>query len=423
MVLLGYLSYVVVGWLLLCLPFAHRAGNALDHLFTATSAASTTGLATVGTPDGYTLFGQIIILVLIQLGGIGYMTLGSFFVLSRREPLSTVRQNVGQAVFSLPESFRIDKFIRSVIRFTIAIETVGATALFFLFRDAGVEAPLWQAIFHAVSAFCTAGFSLNPDSLVRFAGHTGVNLTIAALAFLGAVGFIVFVDLTRMILGKVRKVTLTTKIILWSTFWMTVAGTLIVFVSEPALRDLPAHRRLLASFFQAMTAQTTVGFNTIDIAGISKASVLLLIVLMVVGSSPSGTGGGIKCTTATAILGVMRSAARGESGVRFWGRSIPADRVQAAVAVLGFYILTLLAGTWLLELTESTPFDQNFFEVASAVGTVGLSMGITPGLSALGKLVVIVLMFSGRVGPMTLGTALFTRRTGEPPVRDSDLAV
>jgi trk system potassium uptake protein TrkH len=172
-----------------------------------------------------------------------------------------------------------------------------------------------------------------------------------------------------------------------------------------------------------MTAMTTVGFNTVSIGALSKATLLVVIVLMVIGSSPAGTGGGLKCTTFTAILGVMRGAARGEKEARFWGRAIPADRVWAAVATLGFYVVTLLTGTYLLELTQSTPFESNFFEAASALGTVGLSMGITPGLTDLGKFAVIALMFCGRVGPLSLGTALFGHVPGKPKAADADLAI
>lgn len=425
LVLLGYLWYIAAGWLFLCLPFCQKGAGAgpLDCLFIAASAVSTTGLATVSVADSYSFPGQLVVLALIQLGGIGYMTLGSFFTLSRRNGLSPVRLGIGRAVFSLPDSFRLDKFIRSVIRFTFVIEFCGALALYPLFRRAGVDAPVWNAVFHSVSAFCTAGFGLSNTSFEAFAADPWMNGVLAALSYLGAVGFIVVVDFARMIAGKVEQVTLTTKIILWATLWMTVVGTALLFLGEPTLRALPPEERLLAAFFQCMTAMTTVGFNTVPIGALSKASLLVIIVLMVIGSSPSGTGGGLKCTTVTAVFGVMRGAARGEREARFWGRSIPLDRVWMAVATLGFYVVTLASGIYLLELTQPTPFESNFFEAASALGTVGLSTGITPGLTGLGKLVVIALMFCGRVGPLTLGTALFSTIPGRPHARDGDLAV
>ncbi len=425
LVLLGYLSYILTGWILLCLPVAHAADYvpALDNLFSSTSAVSTTGLTTLSVADRYSLFGQIVILLLIQLGGIGYMTIGSFIVLSRGGKLPEIRHRVGGAVYALPESFRVDKFIMSVIRFTIAIELAGAVALYFLFRQAHLPDAAWSAVFHSISAFCTAGFSLYNDSFVSHATNFWINLVIAALSYLGAIGFIVCVDVWRVLRRKVDRITMTSRIILWATAWLTVGGTVLLFLTEPSIAGLPADDRLLAAFFQCMTAMTTVGFNSIDTAALSKASVLLVIVLMVIGASPSGTGGGIKSTSVSAMLGVMMSSLRGETEVRFAGRPIPLYRVFLATASIGFYIVTLIAGAYTLDLVESAPFEQCFFESASALGTVGLSMGITAGLSNLGKIIIVLLMFAGRVGPLTLAVAVFYQPRNHPAVQDADLAI
>lgn len=425
LVLLGYLSYVLVGWLLLCLPISQQSPGvtALDSLFIATSAVSTTGLVTVSISDSYSLFGQIVVLLLIQLGGIGYMTIGSFVILSRTDQLSELRAKIGFIVFPMPASFRLDKFIRSVVRFTLLIEAVGALLLYPLFKDAGVASPLWNAVFHSVSAFCTAGFSLNNSSFESFAGHFWMNMIIGTLSYLGAIGFIVSVDLWRMLARKVRRITLTSKIILWMTGWLTVIGTLLLFLTEPSIARLPPHERLLAAFFQCMTAMTTVGFNTVSIAGLSKASVLLLVILMVIGASPSGTGGGVKSTTVSVLLGFMAGAFRGREEITFWGRPIPRRRVVAAMANLGFYLLALIIGTYCLDLLENAPFDQCFFETASALGTVGLSMGITPELSNLGKILIVLMMYAGRVGPLTLAVGLFPNKPVESADRDADLAI
>jgi trk system potassium uptake protein TrkH len=425
LVLLGYASYIIVGWLLLCLPFAQKAEGAgvLDHLFTATSAVSTTGLATLSVADNYTFFGQAVVLMLIQLGGIGDMTLGSFIVLARKPELSPARVGISKTVFSLPESFDVNQFIRGVIAFTLVIELAGAVALYLVFRAAGESAAPWSAVFHAVSAFCTAGFSLYNTSFEAFAGNFWLNVVIAALSYLGAIGFIVCLDFWNMLTGRATAMTLTSKVILWSTLWLAVGGTLLLFVSEPSIQAKPPDQRLLAAFFQAMTAMTTVGFNTIGIGALSKASVLLLIILMVIGSSPSGTGGGVKCTTFSAFLGVMRSAMRGDREVRFWNRPIPVERVWTAVGSLGFYLFALIIGTYLLEMTEASPFDQNFFEAASALGTVGLSMGITATLTSVGKVIVILLMYCGRLSPLTFGMALFGGPAPAAEEQDNDLAV
>ena len=425
LVVFGYASHILIGWLLLCLPFAQKAAGvgALDHLFTATSAVSTTGLTTVSVADNYTLFGQIVVLALIQVGGIGYMTFGSFVVLAGRGELSRTRIGIGKMVFSLPESFDLAGFIRGVVAFTFLIEAAGVVALYAVFRLEGCSDALWSAVFHSVSAFCTAGFSLYNSSFVDFAGSFWLNVTIGALSYLGAIGFIVCLDFWNMLMGRASAMTLTSKIILWTTFWLACAGTLLVFLGEPSLQGKTLDDRLMAAFFQTMSAMTTVGFNTVDIGGLSKATVLLVIVLMVIGSSPSGTGGGLKCTTFSALLGVMRSAVRGEQQVRFWNRAIPVERVWMAVASLGFYLSVLIVGTYLLEMTETTPFDQNFFEAASAVGTVGLSMGITASLSSVGKIIIILLMFCGRAGPLTFGVALAGKAESAPTEQDNDLAV
>jgi trk system potassium uptake protein TrkH len=423
MVVMGYLSYIIIGWLLLCLPFMQRETvSALDNLFTATSAVSTTGLVSLSTSDSYTFWGPAVILLLIQFGGIGYMTFGSFVILSRKANLSSLRTDVGQVVFSLPMSFRIDKFVRSVILFTVIIEMVGTVLLFPILSKNGSAHPLWDSIFLSVSAFCTAGFSLYNNSFEAYVGNFQLNVIISCLSYLGAIGFIVCVDFWRMLRGKSNRITLTSRIILWTTFWLTIGGTMLLFLTEPSIHSFSPEKRLIAAFFQTMTSLTTVGFNTIGIGGISRASLLIVIMLMVIGASPSGTGGGLKTTTVTAIFGIMKSAVFGEKEVRFWGRLVPLERIWTAVASLGFYVLFLMTGTFFLELTESFSFESTFFEAASALGTVGLSTGITGSLSVLGKLIIIVLMYCGRLGPLTFSIALFLKGS-ETDDKHEDLAI
>lgn len=424
--LLGYLSYSLMGWLLLCIPWVHKDGvrvSALDNLFTATSAMSTTGLVTVSVSDSYNFAGQLIVLLLIQLGGIGYMTFGSFVVLSTKGGLSPTRTLVGHTVFSLPESFRVDKFIRSVMMFTLVIETFGAFALYPILKGAGDPSPVWSAIFHSVSAFCTAGFGLYNNSFEDFAAHFWLNAVLSVLSLLGALGFIVLVDYWRWLTGKTQQVTLTSKIIVSMSIWLVVLGTLLVLFVEPSLRGRPPEEKLLAAFFQAMTAMTTVGFNTVPIGTLSKATLLVLMLLMFIGASPSGTGGGVKSTTVSALLGVMRSALRGTHEITFWKRPVPMARVLTAIAAIGFYTSMLLFGTFLLELTQTFAFEQNLFEAASALGTVGLSTGITASLTPLGKLVVVFLMLTGRLGPLTFSMALFFKSPDDAATSDGDLAV
>ncbi len=425
LVALGYLSYITIGWLVLALPWSRAPGavSALDALFTATSAVSTTGLATVSTGHDYSAFGQVIILILFQLGGIGYMTLGSFVVLSRGETLSARRQEIGKVVFSLPQDLRIDKFIWGVIAFTAIVETAGACALFLALRAAGAADPAWSAVFHSVSAFCTAGFSLYDDSFERLRGNVAVNVILGVLSYLGAIGFIVFVDCWRRVIGKTSRLTLTTRVILVTTAWVSAAGIALLFLEEPAIRGLPAHERLLAACFQVAAAATTAGFNSVPIGALSQASLFLLMMLMVIGASPAGTGGGLKTTTFSAVFAVVKSSLLGRERVSFWGKPIPDERVRAAVASLGLYSGVLILGCYLLALTEALPFEGLLFESASALGTVGLSTGITAQLTPIGKLIIIMLMFIGRGGPLAFGIALFfPSRAADVRVRE-DVAV
>lgn len=422
--LLGYLSYIMIGWLLLSLPWAQsKDTSAIDNLFTATSAVSTTGLATVSMSENYSFLGELIILILIQLGGIGYMTFGSFVILSSKKQLSTERTNVSKAVFTLPKNFRIDKFIKSVVLFTCAIELIGAGLLLLIFLTSNSPNPFWSAIFHSVSAFCTAGFSIYSNSFESFHNNFWLNLVISMLSYSGAIGFIVFVDIWRKINGKVKNITLTSKIILNATFWLSIIGTLNILLTESSIQQLPQDERLLTSFFQAMTSLTTVGFNTIPLAPISKATMLLLTVLMVIGASPSGTGGGLKSTTFSALFGVMKSVLKGETKVSFWRNEIPFERVWTAIASLCFYITFLVIGIYLLDLTESFGFERIVFEASSALGTVGLSMGITSELTNLGKIIVTLLMFIGRLGPLTFGMALFFRQNFLYQEAEKDVAI
>jgi len=425
MVALGYLSYAVAGWLLLALPIAHSATRvpALDALFTSTSALSTTGLVTVSTGHDYNLFGQFIILVLIELGGIGYMTFGSFVVLSHSDTLSERRRQIGVTVFSMPREFRIDKFIRSVVVFTVITETVGAIALFLAFSHSGIPNPLWSSIFHSVSAFCTAGFSVYDNSFEQLSGNFWVNLILSIESYLGAMGFIVFVDVWRRLIGKTQYVTLTSRIILVTTAGVSLVAVILFFLGEPSIRTLPLEERLMASCFQVMTSVTTVGFNTIPIGKLSQASLFLIIMLMIIGASPSGTGGGLKTTTFSAICGVIWSSLKGRNKVMFWGKVIPEERVWVAISTLGFYVGSLIIGCYLLSLTESAAFESLLFECASALGTVGLSTGITAQLTPVGKVIITVLMFVGRVGPLAFGVALFLPSGKRDEKETDDLAV
>lgn len=403
----GFLSYAVLGTMLLSLPFARQTPiRLIDNAFNVVSAISTTGLTTISVADSYSGFGEFVLLVLFQLGGIGYMTTTSFIILACGRPLSETRVGVFNAGFSLPEGFRVARFIRHVVIFSVAIEAIGATLLYFEFRSYGIAQPLWSAVFHSVSAFATAGFSLNNNSLEDFTASGLVNLTIGSLCYLGAIGFIVLQDACLAARHRRHKITFTSKVILAITALVLAVEMPLFLVCEPSLRAMPIRERIYAAFFQIMAASTTSGFNSIPIGKLSAASLTLIVVAMVIGASPSGTGGGIKTTSLSVLLGIAGSTLRGRSTVTFFRHQIPTHRVATAVASTMLYISVLATGVFLLSLTEKQDYLKLIFETASALGTVGLSTGITSELTDLGKWLVTAIMFIGRVGPLTLGFAL-----------------
>lgn len=422
--LLGYLSYVLIGWFFLSLPISQNSPvSGLDNLFIATSAVSTTGLVTLNPAESYSFFGELVLLALIQLGGIGYMTFGSFIIISTRHKMSSFRRDICKKTFALPEDFSVMRFIRLVVVFTLITELFGAIILYRIFSFNDEPDALWSAIFHSVSAFCTAGFSLYGASFEGYANNAYLNITIAALSYLGAIGFIVMVDIWHLLVGKRRHLHFASKVIIEITLWFSLIGIALFYVLEPSIQSLPNWERLLASFFQVMTATTTVGFNTIPIGGLSMSVIMLLYFLMIFGASPSGTGGGLKSTTLAALWGLMRSTLKGRDAIRYQKREISPGRLQMATASFVFYMGVLLIAMLILLSTEVAPFEAVFFEAISALGTVGLTMGLTGDLSVLGKLVIVVLMFMGRVGILTFGIAVATHDESREEEQDDELVL
>ncbi|HBE02432.1 MAG: hypothetical protein A2096_16850 [Spirochaetes bacterium GWF1_41_5] len=408
LVALGYLSHMLLGSVLLSLPIAQKTPvHFLDNLFVSVSAVSTTGLSTVSISDSYNFFGQLIILSLIQLGGIGYMTLGSFLILISRKKLDELQRGISSVVLSMPKNFKLEKFIISVIIFTLATELAGAALLLGVFTYSGTPEPLWNAVFHSISAFCTAGFSLFNNSFESFQGNHWLNFIITFLSFAGAIGFIVYVDLWRLITHKEKNITFTSKIILDTTFTLFALGAFLLFLTN--IFNTGKDTSLLISIFQSMSAITTVGFNTFTISALSLPSIVVLTILMIIGASPSGTGGGLKTTTFSAILATIASTIKNRKNITWYNVIIPIGRIQTAYASFGFYFFMLAMGLLFLTMTESFSITELGFEAASALGTVGLSLGITSNLTTLGKLIIITLMYIGRVGVLTFGTALFLK--------------
>lgn len=411
----GYLLFILVSWALLTLPLAHEgaAPTSLDVLFTAASALSTTGLSTVNTAATYSAFGEVLILVFLQIGGIGYMTVASFVVLAQHKPLSALQQGMIRSEFAMPRGFELYEFVRGVVLYTFIAELIGALCLAFLFWQEGVDGFMWKAIFHSVSAFCTSGLHLFENSFVDFTTNFWINAVLAILSYLGAIGFIVAVDVWRRLRGKAERLSLTSRIIVRLTLLIAVISLVLVYLTDPSIENLRPDQRLVTSFFHVMSAMTTVGFYSLPVDTFAVSAVFVLLVLMIIGASPSGTGGGIKTTTVAALYASMRSNLRQRASITFWGRELPSNQVQAATTSFSFYVIVLASAVYLLLVTEEATYLSTMFEAASALSTVGLSLGLTPELTNLGKLIIIVLMFIGRLGPLTFGYAIFAGEEDE----------
>ncbi len=407
----GYFVLTVLCFISLLLPVCQNSENTLvDHLFFAVSIVSTTGLAPADFSGSYNFLGQIISLIFIQLGGIGYMALSSFIILKEFSRLPSISARLLRMEFNLPQKYPLKAFIYSVFVFTVLIETIGAIILYFGFKSEGIENPAWNAIFHSVSAFCTAGFSLFGDSMTSFADNTLITTTILILSLLGSIGFIVLLDFWLKFTSKRKTITLTSQIILYSTFVFWIIAAIMIYCSDPQLID-NGWSGVQAAVFQSISAHTTVGFNNYDIGTMSMASVFVMIILMIIGASPAGTGGGIKTTSITALFAVLLSILKRRKHVTFFSKEIPASNIYLAVSSTIFYSIIVIIGTWLVLWIDGDnfKFEAIFFEVSSALSTVGLSTGITQDLSDLSKIVISFLMFIGRLGVLTFGFALISK--------------
>ncbi|MEA3346895.1 MAG: potassium transporter TrkG [Candidatus Auribacterota bacterium] len=407
----GYLGLIALGTLCLSFSFAQKTNVLfIDNLFIAASAVSTTGLVTLNISQSYTFFGQLVIALLIQLGAVGYMAIASGIVLVITKKITKTEANLLKTDFSLPQHFNLYDFLFSVITFTFVIELVGSVALYFTFLNKGIEHSLWQAIFHSISMFGTAGFSLFKNNLQGFYNDPWLNITATVLCYLGGMGFIVITDVWERFKKNKIKITYTSRIILQFTSYMMIIGTSVIFFTEKSIQQYPLIEKLWVALFQAMTALNTAGFSTLDMSTFSHSVLFFMTILMIIGASPSGTGGGLKSTTVITVIAQMIRTFKGKKEV-LWGKNqIPEHRVRLALARFSFYFVLLGLGIYCLTLTEDVHIFDVIFETVSALSTVGLSTGLTPNLTVVGKIVVISLMFIGRIGPLSLGAALFFSR-------------
>lgn len=411
-ILLGYAAIILGGALLLTLPIASQTLEWTpfsDALFTATSATCVTGLIVVSTAGYWSLFGQIIILALIQIGGMGFLTMAVmvFVVAGRRIGLRqrfTMQESIGA-----PALGGIVRLTRFIFRGVLLFEGLGALALSFRFVPMlGFVRGIYYAIFHSISAFCNAGFDLmdgvaGTGSLTYFVNDPYVNVVIMLLIIIGGLGFFVWEDL-YLHRGRLNRCRLHTKIVvLSSVLLLTIPPILIFFFDRDVewLRSMGEGNRFLAAVFQSTSARTA-GFNTIDLNLMSHVSKTLMIMLMLIGGSSGSTAGGMKTTTIATLLLCIRASMTRESELRVFGRRLDDSCLRSAVTVFFSYICLFLGGAVLLTQFDGVSMMSAMFETASAVATVGLSLGITPGLSTASMSVLIFLMFFGRVGCLTM---------------------
>ncbi|MGK7296259.1 MAG: TrkH family potassium uptake protein [Candidatus Wenzhouxiangella sp. M2_3B_020] len=411
---LTYIGLIALGTGLLCLPAAVETPITWsDALFTATSAVTVTGLTVVDTGGAFSLFGQVVILLLIQLGGLGIVTFAVLILCMLGLPVGLshrifLRDELHQTSMGdlLPLAF-------TILRVVLVFELVGLILLAFVFvPEFGWAHGLWQALFHAVSAFNNAGFGLFPDSMTRWATHPLVNIAMPLLIVVGGIGFNVLTDLYYH--RNWQRCSLHTKLMLVGTaalaVWSIVTFAIIEWNNPATLgRFVDTADKLMASVFQALTTRTA-GFNTVDIAALEESSQLLFILLMLIGGGSASTAGGIKVTTFIVALLATAAFLRQRTHPVAFKRSLGHDEIMKVLALISLMLMAVMASTFLLTLTQDGEILALLFEAASAVGTVGLSMGATREVDEFGRAILVVLMFIGRIGPLALGLFLATRR-------------
>lgn len=421
-ILLGYLSIILLGTLLLCLPVAAQARvwtPFSDALFTATSATCVTGLIVVPTAVHWSLFGQLVILVLIQIGGMGFLTMGVMIAVVARRRIGLRQRFTMQESISAPNLGGIVRLTRFIFRGVLLFEGVGALLLATRFIPKfGLLRGIYFSIFHSISAFCNAGFDLvtpyggPAGSVSQFVGDPIINVTLMLLIIIGGLGFFVWEDLYRNRRHFVRW-RLHTKLVLIASAALILVPAVLMFLFDlraPELADLRPHERVFAALFQSVSARTA-GFNSVDLNAMSHPSKLTMILLMLVGGSSGSTAGGMKTTTVVVLILCVRASLTRDPELSAFGRRLDHDALRSAVTVFFSYMTLFLTGAFLLTAFDGVPMLSALYETSSAVATVGLSLGITGGLSLPSQFVLIFLMFFGRVGCLTMVYAFAETRT------------
>ncbi|MDJ0795297.1 MAG: TrkH family potassium uptake protein [Calothrix sp. MO_167.B12] len=417
---LGFLTVIAVGTILLMMPFATSNGTWNDPivaLFTSTSAVCVTGLIVVDTGTDYSFWGQLFILLLLQIGGLGYMTTTTFMILLLGKKFDLTQKRAIQKALDRPGMSGSNYIIRSIIATTLIFEITGIFLLLPAFvRDSGWQQGAWLAIFHSISAWNNAGFSLFTDSLVKYQSSTLLIFTISALIIFGGIGYQVILEIFFWLRDRINKkkeklvFSLDFKVATSTTIVLLILGTIAFSLVE--LRNsakfgvLNYYDQMLVALFQSVSTRTA-GFNSIDIAKMTNAGLFIMIAFMFIGASPGGTGGGIKTTTLRVLTSCTKSILLGKQEVILYERKVPNTLILKAVGVLIGSVTTVIISTILIAITDPTlPFIQVLFEVVSAFATVGLSTGITASISGFGKVILIITMYIGRVGVLLFISSL-----------------
>ena len=417
-VALSFFCVIVIGTMLLSLPMAVEEGNSLslmDSIFTATSATCVTGLIVKNTGSFFSPFGKAIIFILIQVGGLGIMTFSTFFAIILGRKL-TIKDNVViQRALNQQKVEGIKDLLKYVLLITFGLELAGALLLFLRWMHTenwSLAQTACNAIFHSVSAFCNAGFSFFPTNFTGYISDPFINIVMISLIFLGGIGFVVLLDIPKLLSfgNPMKKVSVQAKLAVTISVALIIIGTIFIFTVEQnnVLSGLTLKEKVLASLFQSVTPRTA-GFNTVDIGSLLPQTVILFLFLMFIGASPGSTGGGVKTCTFGVLLATFNAMIHNREKVAVFKRTIPKEVIRRAVVVIFLAVVWIFFGALVLSFTEAeylkninSGFMKMLFEVTSAFGTVGLSTGITPYLSMWGKILIITTMFVGRVGPLTV---------------------
>ena len=414
-IILGFLSVILLGSLFLMLPISTKSGQITpfsDALFTATSAVCVTGLVIYDTATYWSSFGQGVILLLIQIGGMGIVTIFVAVAVVSGRKIGLMQRSTMQEAIAAPTVGGIVRRTEFIIKTVVLIELIGAAVLAPVFcKDFGFLKGIWYSLFHSVSAFCNAGFDLmgikeSFSSITSYSTQPIVNMTIMVLIIVGGIGFLTWEDIKNN-KWNFKKYRMQSKVILTVTILLIVLPALYFFFFE--FSHLPLVERIWVSLFQSVTPRTA-GFNSVDLTLMSEVGQMLIIMLMIIGGSPGSTAGGMKTTTLAVLVSSALSVFRKKEHTHFFGRRIPDDTIKNASTIFSMYITLFLTGGMVISSIEDIPLISALFETASAIGTVGLSLGVTPKLGAISHLILICLMFLGRVGGLTLVFAALSER-------------